>query len=228
VIAMPIASPAGAVHTRHRVRPRAQLAKRIGVGLTASGGVAMGLALYYGIDARDASNEIEAAYAAGAKWKELRPIDERGDRSATLATILGVGGGVAVAGGVTLYLLGQRAEQAPPIAIAPTRGGGRSDSDGTSDLPRCGLGLGPRHAGCYSPELRDCAVSCASPDDCAPGQVCGSDAYCAAPEIAGTCRARSPRTPVSSTGPLLSTRSCPPMRCRGSRSWSRSRAAAAS
>jgi hypothetical protein len=44
-------------------------------------------------------------------------------------------------------------------------------------------------AGCYSPELRDCVVACAGPDDCAPGQVCSADGRCAAPELAGTCGA---------------------------------------
>jgi hypothetical protein len=44
-------------------------------------------------------------------------------------------------------------------------------------------------AGCYSPTLRDCAVACESPDDCAPSQVCGSDRWCASPELAGRCLA---------------------------------------
>ncbi|TMQ19976.1 MAG: hypothetical protein E6J91_04855 [Deltaproteobacteria bacterium] len=43
-------------------------------------------------------------------------------------------------------------------------------------------------AGCYSPSVRDCTVSCSSPGDCASGQVCGSDGLCAAPEVAGRCR----------------------------------------
>jgi hypothetical protein len=42
-------------------------------------------------------------------------------------------------------------------------------------------------ASCYSPELRDCTVSCASQNDCANGQVCGADQFCAAPEVAGHC-----------------------------------------
>lgn len=42
-------------------------------------------------------------------------------------------------------------------------------------------------ASCYEPELRDCTVSCASQDECAAGQVCGTDKLCAAPEIAGRC-----------------------------------------
>ena len=42
-------------------------------------------------------------------------------------------------------------------------------------------------AGCYSPSLRDCTVSCGSASDCASGQVCGSDGMCAAPAMAGRC-----------------------------------------
>ena len=42
-------------------------------------------------------------------------------------------------------------------------------------------------ASCYSPELRDCTVSCEAQSDCAHGQVCGADQFCAAPEIAGRC-----------------------------------------
>jgi hypothetical protein len=44
-------------------------------------------------------------------------------------------------------------------------------------------------AGCYRPELRDCVVTCAGEGDCADGQVCGTDGFCAAPEIAGSCGA---------------------------------------
>jgi hypothetical protein len=42
-------------------------------------------------------------------------------------------------------------------------------------------------AGCYSPSLRDCTVSCGSAGDCATGQVCGADGKCAAPAVAGHC-----------------------------------------
>lgn len=47
--------------------------------------------------------------------------------------------------------------------------------------------LGAALAGCYSPELRDCAVACESLGDCGPNQVCGSDRWCASPELAGRC-----------------------------------------
>jgi hypothetical protein len=42
-------------------------------------------------------------------------------------------------------------------------------------------------AGCYEPELRDCTLTCNEASDCASGQVCGSDHFCAAPDIAGKC-----------------------------------------
>ena len=38
-------------------------------------------------------------------------------------------------------------------------------------------------AGCYSPDLRDCTVSCASSADCAGAQVCSADHLCAAKAV---------------------------------------------
>lgn len=38
-------------------------------------------------------------------------------------------------------------------------------------------------AGCYNPELRDCTVHCSAPRDCAGGQVCRDDGWCAMPEV---------------------------------------------
>jgi hypothetical protein len=35
---------------------------------------------------------------------------------------------------------------------------------------------------CYEPQWQDCAVRCSSSDDCAPGQTCGAQGYCAAPD----------------------------------------------
>jgi hypothetical protein len=44
-------------------------------------------------------------------------------------------------------------------------------------------------AGCYEPDVRDCTVSCEVADECADNQVCGSDHMCAAPDMAGRCKA---------------------------------------
>jgi hypothetical protein len=41
--------------------------------------------------------------------------------------------------------------------------------------------------GCYAPELHDCTVECTRAADCASGQMCGSDGWCARPEAAGRC-----------------------------------------
>jgi hypothetical protein len=40
---------------------------------------------------------------------------------------------------------------------------------------------------CYQPGYRDCATTCVVDDDCAPGQVCGPDRWCAGPAMAGKC-----------------------------------------
>lgn len=42
-------------------------------------------------------------------------------------------------------------------------------------------------AGCYEPQLTDCTIRCSGESDCATGQVCGTDHFCAAPEIADHC-----------------------------------------
>ena len=38
-------------------------------------------------------------------------------------------------------------------------------------------------AGCYSPDLRDCTVSCASSADCAGAQLCNAEHLCAAKDV---------------------------------------------
>jgi tetratricopeptide (TPR) repeat protein len=102
---------------------RAELQKDIGIGLAIGGGIAMAAAIYYAFDAHSAATSIEDAYAHGAKWKDVAPIDQRGERSARLAKICGVGGGIAIAGGVALYVIGKRTERLAPIALVPTKHG---------------------------------------------------------------------------------------------------------
>ena len=102
---------------------RARLQKDIGLGLTIGGSIALGIGAFYWNRAADAQDAVEAGYERGAKWKELEEIDARGRDSSRMAKIFGIGGGVAVATGVTLYLLGRRAEQIAPIAVAPAKRG---------------------------------------------------------------------------------------------------------
>jgi hypothetical protein len=42
-------------------------------------------------------------------------------------------------------------------------------------------------AGCYEPAVRDCTVTCHGVHECAAGQVCGADGFCASPAHAGSC-----------------------------------------
>jgi hypothetical protein len=45
---------------------------------------------------------------------------------------------------------------------------------------------------CYSPELRDCTVTCGSANECAGDQVCTAAGFCAAPDT--TCAQLQPPT----------------------------------
>lgn len=96
-----------------------RLKRDVGLGITLGGSAALAVAAYYGYRSYDASQDVEAAYARGAKWKEIESIHERGESSARAAKIFGIGGGLAIAGGVTLFLLGKREERAMPLAVTP-------------------------------------------------------------------------------------------------------------
>ncbi len=118
--------PAGAAPA-HRAgdrpaRPGA-ITRDIGLGVALGGLVAVVAAAGYAYDAHATSREIEEAYAAGRKWKDVAELDARGARSEERATWLGVGGGLAVGSGLTLYVLGKRAERLAPVRITPTAGG---------------------------------------------------------------------------------------------------------
>ena len=102
---------------------RGALQKTAGLGLVIGGGVALAVATYYGVEAHNAAVDVETGYAMGAKWKDLADTDARGEHAATYAKVFGIGGGVAVAGGVALYLLGRHTDQSVPIAIAPSKQG---------------------------------------------------------------------------------------------------------
>ncbi|HVK86692.1 MAG TPA: hypothetical protein VM513_21380 [Kofleriaceae bacterium] len=97
--------------------------RRVGVGMMVAGGIAAAFAGYYALDARASSATVEAAYARGVRWQEVRPIAEEGERSAKIGQGLAIGGVLALAGGVTLYVLGRRAERAAQASFVPTRGG---------------------------------------------------------------------------------------------------------
>jgi hypothetical protein len=69
-------------------------------------------------------------------------------------------------------------------------------------------------AGCYSPEVRDCTVTCASSADCAGAQVCNGDHFCAAQgttcsSVAASHDAALGDTPDASDAPVDAHRQPP-------------------
>ena len=104
---------------------RAHFEKTLGLGLTLAGGVALGGALYFALDASHAASDVSTAYAKGGASKDIAPIDERGRRAALDGKVLAAGGTLAVFGGIALYAVGYRAEHARPrVAVVPAHGGG--------------------------------------------------------------------------------------------------------
>jgi len=101
--------------------------KWIGLGVATGGGLALATAGFFAYRAHEASLEVEDRYAHGDKWKNIAPIAARGEHSATLAQGFGIGGGLAAIAGVTVFVLGERAErraQSPsPVSVTPTRRG---------------------------------------------------------------------------------------------------------
>ncbi|HLL23741.1 MAG TPA: tetratricopeptide repeat protein [Kofleriaceae bacterium] len=99
------------------------LKKDLGIGLAIGGGVALVTAAYFGVRSWQAERDVERAYEEGAKWPEIKEIDERGENAARAAKIFGIGGGIAVIGGVTLFMLGRRDERASQLAVTPVANG---------------------------------------------------------------------------------------------------------
>lgn len=98
---------------------KAELEKDVGIGLVIGGSTSLAIATYYAFRAHNASNDVADAYAKGAKWKDVAPIDARGKSAATRAQLFGVGGALGVAAGVVTYLIGKHTEQAP-VTVVPT------------------------------------------------------------------------------------------------------------
>jgi tetratricopeptide (TPR) repeat protein len=94
--------------------------RRLGIALGIGGGVVLASAAYFAWDAHDAAETVSAAHANGQKWSDVASIDQRGQHSAAMAEALGIAGGVAVASGAVLYLIGRHQEH---LAVMPTNGG---------------------------------------------------------------------------------------------------------
>lgn len=106
-----------------RARP-GRKRKIAGLAIGGTGALLAGVGVYFAIDAGRAADEVSALYARGATWAEVEAVDSRGRRSEVLGgAMLGVGA-AALAAGVTLYVLGRRADrEAASLAVTPSRDG---------------------------------------------------------------------------------------------------------
>jgi tetratricopeptide (TPR) repeat protein len=104
------------------VSRRAQIEKDVGVGLAIGGGVSLAVAAYYAVQAHEAENDVDAAFARGGRWTDIAPADARGKSAATTARWLGASGALGLAGGIVTYLIGRR-DEGPPVTVATTRHG---------------------------------------------------------------------------------------------------------
>ncbi len=126
-VATPIAaaSPAPlalAVDVASPPADNAQRYKHAGTAFIVGGGAALVAATLFAIDAHEQATAINGAYA-GKDTRDVMALDARGRRDATIATVLGVGGVVAVASGAALYGLGHHYEHVKHVVIAPHAGG---------------------------------------------------------------------------------------------------------
>jgi tetratricopeptide (TPR) repeat protein len=100
--------------------------KQIGLGLLVGGGTALVVAGFFALDADAAAHAVSAAYA-DERASGTSAIDARGQNSADIARVLGVGGVLALATGAVFYAVGVRldkdAAEARRFAVMPTRHG---------------------------------------------------------------------------------------------------------
>jgi len=115
----PPSATVGSSATVTRPSRKAQIEKDVGVGLMAGGTVSLAIAAAYAVRAHNASNDVAAAYARGARWNEVAPIDSRGKSAARTAKISGGAAAVGIAGGIAMYLVGRHHEQTP-VTVAAT------------------------------------------------------------------------------------------------------------
>ncbi len=121
--AAPVPEPRVELAALNGPDPRARAYKRAGVATAIGGGALLAGAAIFAIDAHDAAEMVGDAYKRGGTWAEIEEIDARGRRSSTLATALGIGGGVAVATGAVLFAVGRHYEHAPQVMVTPAARG---------------------------------------------------------------------------------------------------------
>jgi tetratricopeptide (TPR) repeat protein len=98
--------------------------RKLGIGVGIAGVVVGGAGVYFALDSRSASNELDGYQ--GPWGEEEVDLEARGKRSATLGWVFGIGGAAAiVAGGVMFAVGGPKAVETNAVSLVPTNGGGQ-------------------------------------------------------------------------------------------------------
>jgi hypothetical protein len=73
---------------------------------------------------------------------------------------------------------------------------------------RARLAIALAVAGCYSPDVRDCALPCATSADCAQDQICGSDKMCTSSAV--SCESANSDVDAGAGGGAIDAMPSPP------------------
>jgi tetratricopeptide (TPR) repeat protein len=111
-----------AIHTDVAPPRDGERFEHAGTAVMIGGGAALVAAALFAFDAHEQASAIEDAYAGKGMRTDVMAVDARGQHDATIATVLGIGGVVAVASGAVLYGIGHHYETRR-IAIVPQAGG---------------------------------------------------------------------------------------------------------
>jgi tetratricopeptide (TPR) repeat protein len=92
-----------------------------GIAAAGVGVVGLGLGGWYTARGSSLKSELAAACADGCDWELLRDKNADGERANTIAAIGWIGGSLATAGGVALYVLGR--SKVEHVQVTPVQGG---------------------------------------------------------------------------------------------------------
>jgi tetratricopeptide (TPR) repeat protein len=119
-----LAQQQGAVVGPTETRVDRGLPLRIGgIALAGVGAVGLGIGVGYGIKGSNIRADIDEQCSRGCQWDDpaIQARHEDGNTANTRAAIGYIGGGIAVLGGVALYMLGR--SRVETVSVMPTGGG---------------------------------------------------------------------------------------------------------
>jgi hypothetical protein len=98
--------------------------RKIGIGVGIAGVVLGGVGVYFALDSGKAASDLDGYM--GPWGQEQIDLEARGERSAKLGWVFGIGGAAAVvAGGVMFAIGGPKAVESSSVSVIPTKGGGQ-------------------------------------------------------------------------------------------------------